>query len=665
MDIPNDLISAARLQWRDDGSPYSLDYADIYYSESQALTESSYVFLQGNDLEQRWQQLSGNDFCIGELGFGGGLNFLNSCRLWTSVAPEDACLHYLACELHPFLDSDLERLYRFFPELEIYSSQLLRVYPPLCAGIHQRILQFGKHRIKLSLLLGDASKMLNAVMQPHGFRVDAWFLDGFSPKSNPALWQDSLCKTLADLSHPGTTLSTYSAAALVKHSLQNNGFRLTRIKGFGRKRHMLKALFQPGSNTASSHVDAFTLPAAPAVLNKTALVIGAGLAGCSTAYALAKDGWQVTVVERNEQVASQASGNKRGIVSCRLSVNRDASNDFYLHAYFHALAHYASLADRHNFDWLQSGHLHLAGNEAELNRQYKIHSMSCLSGYTQLFDAQSASELAGMNLNRGGLYFPAGATLNPALLCEAYLQHEGVRLLLHTDIITLRFTQEQWRVLGHQGEIARADILVIANSLDAIAFQQTQHYPLRSNYGQVDEYLVPEGIRMTECSLSGKTYLIPLDTQSLLLGGLTLPDSEARPDQQAGRQMNLELLNHVSSDLAARLSTQHPVHSRMGMRCSSPDYLPLVGPVEQCQACEEIFQPLQRNARQTITREAVLYPGLFINVAHGAHGLSSTPLSAAYLSALVSGQVLPLTNSLCSKLHPLRFLLRDLKRQKR
>ncbi len=665
MNIPDTPISAARLQWRDDGSPYSLDYADIYYSESQALTESSYVFLQGNDLEQRWQQLSSNDFCIGELGFGGGLNFLNSCRLWTKVAPEGACLHYLACELHPFLGSDLERLYRFFPELDFFAGKLLMAYPPLCAGIHQRTLQFGKHRIKLSLLLGDARQMLNAIRQPHGFRVDAWFLDGFSPKSNPALWEEHLCKILADLSHPGTTLSTYSAAAVAKRSLQNSGFKLTRIKGFDRKRHMLKAVFQPNSKPPSWHADAFTLPAALTVRDKTALIIGAGLAGCSTAYALAADGWQVTVVERNGQVASKASGNKRGIVSCRFSLNRDDSNDFYLQAYFYALAHYAGLADKQNFDWQQTGHLHLASNEAELIRQHKIHSVSCLSGYTQLLDAQRASELTGMDLKRGGLYLPAGATLNPALLCEAYLQHEGIRVLLHTDVITLQFTQGQWQVLGPQGEIARADMLVIANSLDAIAFQQTKDYPLRSNYGQVDEYRIPEGVSTPACSISGRTYLIPLDKQHLLLGGLTVPDSETRPDQQAGQLMNLDLLRPVSSTLAAKLSTQHPVHSRRGMRCSSPDYLPLVGPVEKREACEEIFQPLQRNARQRITQEAVLYPGLFINVAHGAHGLSSTPLSAAYLSALAGGQVLPLTNSLCRKLHPLRFLIRDLKRQKR
>jgi tRNA 5-methylaminomethyl-2-thiouridine biosynthesis bifunctional protein len=663
MSVSDTAISAARLQWLENGALYSLDYEDIYYSDNQALAESTHVFLQGNHLQERWQQLQKQNFIIGELGFGGGLNFLNTCRLWTQHAPGDACLHYVACELHPLHKDDLERLYRLFPHLENFSAELLDNFPPICPGVHQRILKFGEHRIRLNLLFGDAGHMLEAMFQKYGFRVDAWYLDGFSPKKNPALWQQRLCASLANLSHEGTTLSTYSAAALIKRSLQQTGFSIQRVKGFDRKRHMLEATYQTESSGARIRSDAYTMAPALAGVRKKALVIGAGLAGCSTAHALAENGWQVTVLERDEQAASQASGNKRGILSCRLSLNSDSSSDFYLHAYLHALAHYSRLARQHHFNWQQKGHLHQASTENELARQTKILNASCLSDFSQILSAESATEQTGIRLQHGGLYFPEGATLNPGMLCQAYLTHKAIQLQTHQQAISLQYQQGQWQVNGNNGQLASADLLVIANSHDANAFLQTQHYPLQSNYGQIDEYQIPDNSKLN-CSIGGKSYLVPVDERHLLVGGLTVPGELEKPDEQTGKDLNLKLLAAVNRELAGTLAKQESLQSRMGVRCSSPDFMPLAGPVEDRQACEKVFQPLRLNARKPVNQEAVLLPGLFINVAHGAHGLSSTPLCAATIAAMADGLPLPITDRIIEKLHPIRFLIRELKRQK-
>ncbi len=657
-------LTHARVRWQENGYPYSLDYEDVYYSENLALEESTHVFLQANKLAQRWQELGSENFTIAELGFGAGINFLNCCRLWCNTAPANAQLNYLACELHPFKSDDLKRLLKLFPELDEFSPALLDAMPALCAGIHQREFCFGKHKITLSLLYGDAREQLRRLVQKNGFRVDCWFLDGFSPAKNPELWQKDLCQTVAALSKTGGTLSTYSAAASIKHALRASGFSVQRIEGFGRKRHMFKAVFQGEIVRRACQTNCYTLPPAIKTKTKTALIIGAGLAGCSTAHALAKAGWQATVIERQATVAGGASGNKRGVVSCRFSLEPTVSDNFYLQAFLYAMNHYRQLSEKASLDWSVSGHLHLALDEQQKKRQQKLQASPCLKELTHLLDAHSASEVSGITLQQGGLYFPQSASLNPQALCQAYLEHPDIKLLLEQEALELSYQDNVWQLMGASGPIASAAVVIIANSHDALSFTQTRHYPLLKNFGQLDEYSRPNTATALKCIISGRGYLLPQHDQKLLLGGLNMAKDFERMSVDKGVKENLNLLQEISPQMFKELQAQRPLSSRSGLRCSSPDYLPILGPVEDYQDCQKCFSGLSRNARSTNTQEAILHPGLFINVAHGSHALSSTPLSAAYLAGIITGSPLPLTRQMVAALHPIRFLIRDLKRQK-
>ena len=90
----------------------------------------------------------------------------------------------------------------------------------------------------------------------------------------------------------------------------------------------------------------------------------------------------------------------------------------------------------------------------------------------------------------------------------------------------------------------------------------------------------------------------------------------------------------------------------------------LAGPVEDTDACRTRFAGYLRNARRSILEQPAYLPGLYINIAHGSSGLTSTPLAAEYLASLIGGESLPLLCDDIQALHPLRFLVRELKRQK-
>jgi tRNA 5-methylaminomethyl-2-thiouridine biosynthesis bifunctional protein len=173
-------LKPARLQWSDDGRLVNLDYDDVYFQSGQALAESDYVFLQHNNLPARFAAPDLERFDIGELGFGSGLNFLLSAKLFLETAPPDAVLTYVSIEKHPIPADMLATVYAHWPALVDISDALLAAYPPLLEGFHTLRLMQG--RIRLILCFGDVKTVLPDL---HGL-FDAWYSHILPHIQNPA-----------------------------------------------------------------------------------------------------------------------------------------------------------------------------------------------------------------------------------------------------------------------------------------------------------------------------------------------------------------------------------------------------------------------------------------------------------------------------------------------
>lgn len=225
----------AKLDWNDK-QPFSAEYQDIYFSTDNGLRETEYVFLQGNDLANRWQQLDAPNFTIAETGFGTGLNFMCAAKLWLEAAPGQAALHFISVEKHPLSHQDITSALSLWPELTAFSTALLSEYETL---INTGTVMLFNNRIKLSLLVGDATEQLSH----SSFQADAWFLDGFSPAKNPDMWQMALFEQMARLSHPHTTFATFTSAGMVRRGLTAAGFKVIKRAGFGKKREMIYGQF--------------------------------------------------------------------------------------------------------------------------------------------------------------------------------------------------------------------------------------------------------------------------------------------------------------------------------------------------------------------------------------------------------------------------------------
>ena len=253
-------LQQAKLDWRNENTPVSTDYGDVYFSITDGAAESNYVFVQQNQLAQRFAELYQNQtkehFIIAETGFGTGLNFLQAAKLWQETRQQQNLeeqahkhLFFISTEIHPLSKEDLQLSLNCWPDLHSLSDELINLYPHAIAGMHT--LTFA-HGITLILCQQDVISGLEninehdfpALKNKHGRLVDAWFLDGFAPSKNPDMWSDELFSSMAKLSHLGTTLATFTAAGLVRRGLKAVGFDIKKIKGFGKKREMLIGHYQ-------------------------------------------------------------------------------------------------------------------------------------------------------------------------------------------------------------------------------------------------------------------------------------------------------------------------------------------------------------------------------------------------------------------------------------
>ncbi|HWD31684.1 MAG TPA: tRNA (5-methylaminomethyl-2-thiouridine)(34)-methyltransferase MnmD, partial [Pseudomonas sp.] len=237
----------AQIDWDDQGRPHSRQFDDIYFSKDQSLEETRHVFIDQNDLRQRFSaMLPDQCLVIGETGFGTGLNFFCAWQLFSECAKPDARLHFVSVEKYPLSQADLTRALALWPELAPFSAQLLTQYVAVHEGFQTFV--FDQGRVRLTLMIGDALEQLPQL----DAQVDAWFLDGFAPAKNPQMWTPELFTQIGRLSAANATLGTFTSTGWVRRGLIAVGFEMKRIPGIGKKWEVLRGVFRGTPETLAT-----------------------------------------------------------------------------------------------------------------------------------------------------------------------------------------------------------------------------------------------------------------------------------------------------------------------------------------------------------------------------------------------------------------------------
>jgi tRNA 5-methylaminomethyl-2-thiouridine biosynthesis bifunctional protein len=320
--VPLTRTPAPALDFSRPGTPAATDYDDIYFSTDGGLEETRAVFLQGCGLPDRWQGQS--VFTIAELGFGSGLNFLATWQAWLDSGATGR-LHYISVEGFPLDQDALATALSSFPDLAPQSGPLIQSWPGPVKGVHRRY--FGA--VTLTLIHDPVDRALSQLR----FKADAWFLDGFSPAKNPAMWSEAVLAQVAKNSAAGARLATFTVAGAVRRGLENVGFEVEKKPGFGRKRHRLEAR-RPGTKRPHK------TPPMPTI-------IGDGIAGASIAHAFARRDLVPNIIHDPDHPA--ASGNGAALIKPRFDLQDNPPARFFLSSFLYARqAYHAVDAIRHD-----------------------------------------------------------------------------------------------------------------------------------------------------------------------------------------------------------------------------------------------------------------------------------------------------------------------------
>lgn len=673
-------VQHAQIQWDDNGTPSTQRFDDVYFSREDGLAESSHVFLRHNDLPERWHTWDRNSFVIGETGFGTGLNFLLAWRAWQTAAVAGSTLHFLSVEKYPLRQEDLARSLQQWPELQPFADRLLECYPVATPGLHS--LCIGES-VTLSLFIGDLQEALDAwvdCLHPAFLgrfcpTVDAWFLDGFAPSKNPDMWTEALFRRMAQLSRPGSTAATFTAAGFVRRGLQDQGFAVEKVAGFGKKREMLRAVFQatPQSPTLDSnpavprgHNAAWFIDSNPMPATRRVAVIGAGISGCTTAATLARQGWQVELFEERPEPAQAGSGNPQGILYTKLSRQPSQAGDFAEKALLYAQRFYRDLLDtqaRPETLGQLCGVLQLAFSEQESKLQAAVAARypHC-DAFVQNLDQPRAEAIAGVDLQSGGLWFPVAGWLHPGAVCRALLNNDAIHCHFNSVVTGLNWCADThlWQVHGAGNEVlGEVGAVVIAAANDAARIAQCAHLPTKPVRGQVSYVDASQSSAALKVALCHDGYIAPAHNGQHCIGASFNLDEQSLQLRNEDQNDNFDKLRRHLPSLGLQ-SDSKALLGRAALRCTSPDYLPLVGPLADPVALGREFAELGKNARRRIDATPSLLPHCYVNIGHGSKGLASAPVGAALIGACLDGSPRPLAPELCRALNPQRFAIRAL-----
>lgn len=576
-------------------------------------------------------------------------NFIELWDGWRKDASRPERLHVIAMLPTPLTREQLLMASHKDEPLAL-RQQLAAAWPALTPGLHS--LSFENDKLQLLICNGNAQQYLSELIA----QVDVFWLRIAFVKTQTAQDAGSTAKAWSRLAAEGAVLisqessvtSTEDSQLLMKAALSTQGFAVEPSSIGNAIQATFAPRFQP--KRAAARV--------PSALSsrRHAVIVGAGLAGSSAAWALAQQGWTSTVLDRHGSAAQEASGNAGGLFHGVIHGQDGIHARFYRAASMQVAHAVRTAIQQHGVAGSANGLLRLESTLSAAEMQAVLIACKLPADYAQAVSASTASQLSGLQLTQAAWHYVEGGWVQPAGLVRSYFERAGSRsqLRAHCAVDAVRRSEHGWQLLDEHGAvIEEADVVVLANAADAarllVKLSPNTLASLTKVRGQISQ--LPSdtaGLANTKLPLTGAGYLLP-SWQGHTLFGATSEEADDDPKVRASdHASNLAQLAVLTQTSALSNLNVDTLQGRTAWRCVAPDRLPVIGGVPQ-EANRLLDQP------RLIPR----WPGLFVYTALGSRGITWSALGGQTLAAWITGCPSPIEANLLDAVDPARFAARQ------
>ncbi|KEI35708.1 5-methylaminomethyl-2-thiouridine-forming enzyme MnmC [Francisella sp. W12-1067] len=390
-------------------------------------------------------------------------------------------------------------------------------------------------------------------------------------------------------------------------------------------------------------------------------IIGAGLAGCSLAYELSKIGnFDVTLFDKNSQIANDASGNFAGILAPYLTSDNNYSDQFHTLGYKFLLEFVNSYKEE--LEICNKGVLQILSDEKEQKRYEKIFNKRNIpSNLAKILLAHQLSEFIDINTSNQAVYYPNALSLVPKSICQLWLKLSNAKLILDTELVDIKkFDSNGW-LLEFDNFNEKFDIVIFAGGYELFKkISYLQKIPVYPSQGQLTVINKAFDIKNT---IKDKGYIIPNYKNNLQVIGATFRENNdiTAEVRDSDDEYNLFQIKHMLPGLSK--ADINIVDSRVATRCVTADHLPLVGRlVDYDKFKQDFYKPLSKGYPKSKMPQVEYENGLYLSSGFGSKGLCSSLLSAKVITCQIMNQPNVVSNKLLEALSPQRFWVRSFKK---
>ena len=392
-------------------------------------------------------------------------------------------------------------------------------------------------------------------------------------------------------------------------------------------------------------------------MQKNIVIIGAGITGCSLAHFLANTGWDVTLVESQDDIASGGSGNPVAAIYPKFMLNDKAYNDFMLKSFMFTTAWIDKLGlnkDDYRFDGaieiLEEAYSHkleinLSGGSVDQEKILTLIDKPILKKYL-------------MNQDLSGLLFHRGGWVNPIGLCRHLVNHSNIKILTNQKIISIEKLNNEWTLKTKDQKIFKSDHVAICNAAYLHQFDLTQHLHTDAFRGQIN-WVNSTPFQMPSIVICDEGYLAPL-MQNKHIFGATYGMNDFNKDLRlSDTKKNIASIKKIHREFHNYCLAQKTISGRVSWRASTKDRKPYVGRVFN----NELFKKMRvRELAQT--DQLPWLDNLYVASGFGSRGFTFAPYCTFVLANLINKNLSKDDKETLNYTNPERYRLKKMSLKK-